>query len=133
MSYTAKIVSILTCVFGIATLTFGQHHGGKFKDMTPQERAEHHTKKMDQTLDLSDEQEASVLAINQKYAEQMSALREEKKKEMEAMRGQLEAIREARNAEFKEVLNEEQYAKHLEKEEKHIERIKSKMTDKRRG
>lgn len=105
---------------------------------SPQERAHMMTGKMTKELSLDTEQAAKIEAINLKYADQVEAMRAEREAEREARLkdGKGKAMREAHDAEIKAVLTPEQYvkwqaqkeemkAKHMEKRKEHMDRKKA--------
>lgn len=78
------------------------------KSGTPGERMMHH---MTKSLDLTDTQQ-----------EQVKAIFESKKPEMEALHEQMKALRESTNTEIKAILNDEQKAKFEEQLERREEK-----------
>jgi Spy/CpxP family protein refolding chaperone len=72
------------------------------------------TEQMVTTLSLTNEQKDSVAAINLKYATQQGEIFRNQAMEREARRAEIRKLQEEKNAEIKQILTEEQYAKYLE-------------------
>ena len=87
---------VLVIALAISGLTFAQDKG-KFKEATPEERAEMQTKKMANDLTLNKEQEEKVNAILKEHHTSLEAKKEELKKE------QIEAKKERRQKAMKEM------------------------------
>lgn len=84
---------------------------------TPEERAKMRTEHMTEELGLSADQAARVEAINLKYAGQGEALRKQREVERAEARKNGKALRDAHDAEMKDALSTEQYAKWQAKKE----------------
>jgi len=101
-----------------ATVSVAQNRG--MGNVDPKEMAQRQTEELKKALNLNKDQEKKVLALNQKSAEQMSALREEMMSgggDREAMREKMTKFREEQTAEMKKILTEDQYKKY----EKYLE------------
>lgn len=108
-------------VFLIAPLTFGQK--GKEAKVSPEVKKEKKLDRMDEELDLSDDQRKKIEAIHAKYEPQQEA----NKKEMEKLREERKKINEAKKAEMKAVLTPEQLKKMEElKKERQVKRKSAK-------
>lgn len=81
---------------------------------TVDERVEAQTERMAKDLNLTQEQQAQVAAINKKYVDQARERKAEAQTDKEARREEAKQSADAHEAELKAVLTEEQYAKHLE-------------------
>ncbi len=96
---------------------FGKR-GGFHQPPSPADRAAHMTERMTEDLGLNETQAANVQAINEKYAnlihEKMEAFRAEGKRPSRADFDALKPLMEQKDAELKNVLTSEQYAKHME-------------------
>lgn len=109
-----KIVALsVLAVFFIAPMTFAQK--GKVKS---EEKKEQRLDRMDEELDLSDDQRKKMEAIHAKYKHQEDA----NKAAMEKLREERKKIKEAKKSEMKTVLTPEQAKKmedmHQERKEK---------------
>ena len=105
-----KNFAALTAMLLLAvTTTFAQRGFGRQGERpSAEERAQRQTERMQEELKLNDEQTASVKTINQKYAEKMEALWENRPDEREAMREQMQALNAEKEKEISAVLTEEQ-------------------------
>lgn len=109
----------------------GPHGAGPGDPAATQRGGRHHspeqqTLRMKEGLGLSDEQTAAVGEINKRYAERIDALKPTPE-EREQRRQQMQALMAERNEELKQVLDEQQYAKHLQ----HQQRMMQKFRDHR--
>lgn len=93
----------------------GQRQGGGF---TAEERAEVYAKRMQKSLNLSDEQFKKVLAINIEQAKNQEELRAAHKAEMQATHEKMKAQRQDLNKKYESVLTPEQLKKFKEEQEK---------------
>lgn len=89
--------------------------GNKF---TPEERAEVHTKRMQASVGLSNEQYKKVLAINLEQEKQRDALRANKKAEMQANHEKMRGEHDAMRKKYESVLTPEQMTKLRAEEDK---------------
>lgn len=126
-----KVLVTLLLLAGFTTMAqHGEHHKGKkmakmkMMDMTPEQMATLHTKRMTLALDLTKGQQAKIQTLNVENAKLRKAKREEwkAKKEEGNMKKPTSDERYAMNntrldhqiaqqEKLKEILNEEQYAK----------------------
>ncbi len=118
-----NILSILTlsallCSAGDLSAQQGEQHQQGKQNMTTAERADHQTVKMKHHLKLDDDQASKVGAINAKYAEKLDGIRGMEEGRREAAT----ALKDARNAELKSVLTEEQYASMIAEQEKNLKK-----------
>ena len=102
MKTSQAILFSLLFLLGAASVTAQSAHRPDRPD--PAERAEKQAERMATVLDLTPEQTARVKEINESFAQQAAAEREEMRKHRESMR-------EERKAALKSVLTEEQFAK----------------------
>ncbi len=93
----------------------GQRQGGRF---TAEERAEVYAKRMQKTLNLSDEQYIKVLAINIEQVKKQEELRAAHKAEMQATREKMKAQHQDLSKKYESVLTPEQLKKFKEEQEK---------------
>jgi Spy/CpxP family protein refolding chaperone len=110
----------------------GPHGPGPDDPAAAQRGGRHHspeqqTQRMKEGLGLSDEQAAAVGEINKRYAERIDALKPTPE-EREQRRQQMHALMAERNEELKQVLNEEQYAKHLQHQQQMMQRFRDRKT-----
>jgi len=87
------------------------------KEFNAEEMSKQQTEMMKKELNLTDKQTTDVSAINLKYAKKMENQRKNAQGDREAMRKEMDTMREEKNAEFKKVLTADQYKKWQEKEE----------------
>ncbi len=112
MNTTLKSL-LLTALIGSALPVTAQTDPGQMPPDGPHRRhmsPEQHTERMSRDLDLSPEQISSVTEINNRFAEQMRALREPE----EVRQARREAVRklmEQHDQELRKVLDDTQYAK----------------------
>ncbi len=118
----------LALVLALTTMSVQAQQGkGKGGDKpTPEKMAEQRTEKMDKELNLTDEQEAKVYAINLKYAEQNNKQRENAKPERgedcdkesrpnrQEMQKKMQEQQEAYSSEVMDVLDQEQKVKYAD-------------------
>lgn len=105
---------VLVCALALSTLTFAQEK--KEKQISPEKKVAAQIKKMDQDLNLSDDQEAKLKVIlleQQKHKESLKNLTEEEKK---AKKKELRQEREVFKNKVKEILTPEQFTKWQEKQ-----------------
>ena len=113
-----KIVFMLAiAVLGTETApasAFNTHFVQQGPMGTPQERAENLTKRMNEVLTLTAEQNTKIQEINVKRFTEQQAMREKMQAggDREAMRTQMQALTQKYNAEYKLVLTPEQYTKY---------------------
>lgn len=124
-----KILLIALAIVSLQVTAQERHHGKHdkmqaFKDMTAEEVATLHTKKMTLHLDLNDKQQKEIYAINLKNAENRKAFMEKrqaakdngtmqkpsKEERVKMMNAKLDHQIEMKNK-MKSILNEEQFAK----------------------
>jgi protein CpxP len=97
---------ILALILTLASfVTFAQ---GRNSDMTPEKRAENQTKTMTERLDLSDEQQKQVYALNLARVQKMQELRESQTQDRSQMRASMETF----NTEIAKILTVEQQEKY---------------------
>ncbi len=107
--------------------TFAQQKRGGERP-NPEERAKAMTEKMAKELELTEDQQKQVLAINLEYAQKREAEMAKRKVEMEARRAKMEEAKaeaKEQNTKINAVLTEEQKSKWTE--------IKQENQDKRKG
>ena len=127
---TALLAAALS--FPLAALAMppgGGPHGAGPGDPAAMQRGGHHhspeqqTQRMKEGLGLSDEQAAAVGEINKRYAERIDALKPTPE-EREQRRQQMHALMAERNEELRQVLTEEQYAKHLQHQQRMMQKFR---------
>ncbi|TLX70936.1 DUF4890 domain-containing protein [Labilibacter sediminis] len=104
---------ITVLAFGLSSSVMAQGNKGG----TPEERAQKQTEQMKTSLQLDEEQSAKVAELNLKYIKKRNHVRKDNSGDKEGMRAAMSQLNKERNAEFKEVLTEEQYQKFLKREE----------------
>ncbi|MGD1840232.1 MAG: hypothetical protein ACFB0B_04950 [Thermonemataceae bacterium] len=107
----------------------------KGKDMSPEERAEMQTSKLDEKLDLSDEQETSIKAINLQANTDLQALREEaqgsEQNDRKALLKQSREIQQQRESDIRATLTEDQQVTYDEMIEKQKQNRREKIKNRR--
>ena len=110
----------MTCFFIamlLGTSLLAQHHrGGKRMGMD--------LERLKTQLELTDDQEAQLMAIEKKYEAKMQALLEVDMQDEEEAMDAMHALRKAKRAEVKEVFTEEQLATLKANKEAHKEKMK---------
>lgn len=131
-----KVILVLGLVFVVAVQGMAQDNGHrrghhKGEKMTAVERMEKHLNKMDEKLDLSDDQKDRIRIILAENHDKMSNIRGEMKEtareDRKAFREELKALREETTDEILTVLNDDQEAKFREMLEKREERARNRM------
>ena len=113
-----KLVMAIALMVGVQATALAQK--GDFRSMTPEQRAEKKTARMEQTLNLTADQKKAVYELNLNAAKNMQAGNGAGKEKM------MEAHR-ANDAKLKNILSADQYSKY---EQMKAER-KKKMQEKR--
>ena len=89
----------------------------------PEARAQHMTKMMDKKLNLTDQQEAAIQRVNMDAAKDMQGSLEA----VASNREKMKAVNERREAEFRRILTQEQFASYqqlkAERKAKHRQRM----------
>ena len=106
-----KRIWIIGAVLLGAVSLHAQDMERKKEKASVEQQAEMATVRMKHQLDLSEDQQKKVQAINEKYLRKMEEQREQMKAQREQMKEEKKAMEEARKAELKAVLNAEQQAK----------------------
>lgn len=110
-----KIVFVLIAI--IALNAQSQNKGPQNRsNMTPEEMATKRTERMTTDLDLTEDQQKEILAINLKSAEVFGKFRGKKRddfseEEREEMRSKMKELQAENQEKMKKILSEEQYAK----------------------
>ncbi|SHJ94603.1 Spy/CpxP family protein refolding chaperone [Pseudozobellia thermophila] len=120
-----KVFVIVLCMVGLTAMAQKGERGNRgMKDLSPEQVATLQTKKMTLALDLTQEQQAKIQAINLEQAKERKAKMEERKaarekgeakkptaEERYAMQNERLDKMIAHKAEMKKILSEEQYQK----------------------
>lgn len=114
------MMMLLFTAVAVAQPGGGRGQGGE--RMTPEERAEKQTSRMVGELELNEDQAALVGELNLTTAAKTSELREANRGNREAMMEGMKGIQAERETALKDILSEDQYAKHLEMVAKEEER-----------
>ena len=128
---TNLFAAAITFLFASMTLiSFSQENAkeGEREKLTPEQRAEKMTERMDKELDLTDGQKAKIKEINLQAAKSQKELRDEIKKMREEIKAKHKALMDKTSEEIEAVLNEDQLVKWGEMKGKH----KAKMEAKRK-
>ncbi|MFA0964732.1 Spy/CpxP family protein refolding chaperone [Roseivirga sp. BDSF3-8] len=114
----------------------GGRRGHRGKDISPEERMEKHIARLDEKLELTDQQEQEIRSILEDSHEEMKGIRENIKESDEvdrtAVKEQMKALKEKTDSDILAVLDDEQDAKYTQMAEKRNQRMKKRM-EKRRG
>lgn len=106
--FVSSLIVLLMCTINV----FAQQGGGQGRgNMDPKEIAERQTTLMKDTLNLTAEQLPKVEALNLKYAEKMTAARDEADGDRDAMRSVMRALMQEKDVTLKEILTAEQWTK----------------------
>lgn len=101
----------------------------KREHKTPEQRATGMTEKMTTKLSLDDSQKAKIQEINLGIAQKNDAIRQNTALTREQKFAQLKENQDARKAQYKEVLNAEQYAKYEAWEKEKQEKMQAKRAE----
>ncbi len=93
--------------------------------LTPEQRAQQMTDRQKENLGLSEEQYKKVLEINTNKALQHEALRMDAQKAREQRQAAAKEIESSRDAEYRKVLNAEQFAKYQQQKQEQMEKAKA--------
>lgn len=117
----------------LGTLLWGslmaQPPGGQGRQFDPEEMVKRQTEQMVSDLGLNADQSKKVEALNRKYSEKMGELFRSASPDGDrsAMREKMTALREEKNKELKGILTEAQMKKHLELEEQRMNERRQQM------
>lgn len=129
------IIFTLISLIAVQAMAQDGKRRGRGRDMTPEERLEKHMARLDEQLELRDDQEVEIKAILAKSQEEMGEIREEMreagKEDREAFKERLATLRDNTNEEILAVLDDEQDARFAEMTEKRHERMKKRMGKRR--
>lgn len=103
------IVACLTLLGAMTVQAQGKHHKGEMK--TPEQRAEHKTNMLKDSLNLTDDQAEKILAINLDAEKKMDEAREANKGDREKMKEAMMTINKERREKIKALLTDEQKEK----------------------
>jgi hypothetical protein len=115
-------------LLGIMPLTMKAQSTGGLKKSTPEQRAQMQTDYLKTNLSLDDAQTEKIAAINLKYAQKMEPVIKGGGARFSKMRA-AKNINEQKEAEYKEVLTDEQYKKYQQVKEDMKEKAKEKMKE----
>jgi protein CpxP len=128
------LIKTITLVLFLAftTMAFAQEH--KKKDhpkRTPQEKAEQLTRKMDESLNLSDEQTAKVMKVNMQLMEEVAKYKTEDGKKSPEAKARIKDAKSVAQQQLQSVLSPEQFKKFQQMEaEKKAKKHDQKSHDK---
>lgn len=122
------ILALAMVVGGTAIAQQQQHQ--KRERKPAEERATNSSQKMKTKLGLDDAQTAKVHDINLGIAQKNDAIRDNTSLTREQKMTQLKANQDARNAQYKEILTPDQYAKYEAWEKEKREKMQQKRTEK---
>lgn len=111
-----KIISLIILLFSLTL--FAQEDPGKVDEMSNEEMATLHAKRLAMQLDLNAEQEGKLKVLFSKRIEAKHKLMEQQKEERNEMRKDRMEMNEAQKAELREILTEEQFLKWEQLQEK---------------
>jgi len=107
------------------TAIYAQGNRGMDKD--PHAIAKEQTEMLKKRLNLTPDQEAQILKLNEEFAIQRQSIRAQKQEERMQMRSAMKETFEAQDAQMKEILTEQQYATFQEMRQKRQRRRAGKM------
>ncbi len=124
----AVTVTAICFTIGASAQQDSARRGGGRGGRSPEERAKMQTEQMTKTLSLTTEQVAKVEVINLKYAKaQTGGWGGQGAGDMEARMAAMKKTQDEKNAEFKPLLTEQQYADYLKMVEENLQRMKDRM------
>ncbi len=126
----ALLVLVIVLLMGCAGRSSAQETQNALRQIPPAEQAELQTGFMAETLNLSDDQQSQVQAINLKYANQMQPILASNDRKLAKFR-QFRKLSKQKDAELKEVLTEVLYDQYQVKKEEIRDKIKAKRREKR--
>lgn len=103
-----KITTLLFLFVISVSVSFAQGQRGEPKD--PKAVAQEQTQMMKEKLNLTEEQEALILKLNEEFAMKRNNLRAENKENREQMRLAMKTTFQDQDQKMKEILTKEQYA-----------------------
>lgn len=106
-----KVLFVAALLLGTVAMA---QEGKERAKLTPEERCEKKMEKMDEQLDLSDDQVAKIKAIHMANSDKMEA----KRAEMKKLKDEMKVMRDASKAEIEKVLTDDQKEKLKEIEAK---------------
>ena len=119
-----KLMMIATLSLLTAASALAQEKTAPNGSKTPAERAKAQTERMVKELGLDAGQAAKAEAVNLKYAEQADQLRKEREAQIEKIKGEGKAMKEAHEGEMKSFLTAEQFTKYKTYHDARIEKQK---------
>jgi periplasmic protein CpxP/Spy len=123
MKKLSFIVLLMSMTFGVS---FAQDDvRASARERTPEARAEMMTQRMEKSLSLSTEQTAKIQEINLEHAKKNTALREKYADNREGFRSEMLASHKEREAAYKNVLTNEQFAQYEKAREERMKQWKS--------
>jgi periplasmic protein CpxP/Spy len=115
----AALVSTTALVQAQAPAPAGAAEPGKPQMRGMHMSPEQHTARMKQELELSEEQTSAVAELNQRYFARFGELREQSQAQREDRHAGKRALMGERDAELRQILSEEQYARLEARREEH--------------
>lgn len=122
MKSMIKSLTFAALLMLTAFTSYAQRGGGR---LSPEEMADRQTTQMTEHLELTDEQEKEVAAINLTYAKIIRDARKEAAGDRTALRTTMQSMLQDRTEALKEVLTEEQLIK--------LEEVRSQYGQRRQG
>ena len=107
---------ILTTVLIVASVAIATAQQRQMRSV--EERAQMQDEFMEKRVGLTDDQKATIQAINLEFAKQLNEQMQENRGDRDAMRTKMREIDAARDAKYKEVLTDEQFNKYLDEKAK---------------
>ncbi|MEO1259278.1 MAG: hypothetical protein AAFZ15_10805 [Bacteroidota bacterium] len=124
---------ILPALLLLLIAVFAMHAQRADRQFDPEKMAEKQTAHMTEKLSLDEQQVEKVKAINLKYAEQAKVQKEQAEAERATKRAERQKIQEAKKAELKEVLTDEQFAEMEKMQAARAEKVKMRKEGRRKG
>lgn len=123
-----------TFILALAVLVGGtamaqQQGPGKREHKTAEERASSITEKMNSRLTLDESQKAKIQEVNLGIAKKNDAIRQNTSLTREQKMAQMKENQDARNAQYKEILSADQYAKYEAWEKEKREKMEAKRAE----
>jgi hypothetical protein len=94
----------------------GGRQGGAYANMTPEQRADAMSKRLTEQLTLTPDQTEKVRQVSLSQSQQMAAVRAKyaSSDDRQAMRPEMQALRDQQDTKLKEILTAEQYTKYTQ-------------------
>lgn len=123
-----KLIMVLAICCGLQATVTAQPHDRKaaHRTMTPEQRAQKQTEKMQEALQLSEAQKKAVYDLNLQTATEMQTAR---KADKEKNKQQFKAMHDRKEAKLKTILDAGQYSKYQSLKAERMNKMKQKRAE----